>query len=168
MATTVPEILSLKDCVLGRTFPHLSLLVYERRSHFPECLALLHQDGWSCPWLSTQGSWKTLWWRWALPDNRQAWGVVAGSWLVLSSQNTTDWLGCLIHLRLAFSPLWRLKVHGGCADRIGFLWDLSHWLGVGHLLLCAHVVFRLCAPLVPPSLCKSPLCVDATEASWQS
>lgn len=145
MATTVPEILSLKDCVLGRTVPHLSLLVYERRSHFPECLALLHQDGWSCPWVSTQGNWETPWWRWALPGNRQEWGVMVGSWLVLSSQkNTTDWLGCLIHLGLAFSPLWRLKVHGGCAHRIGFPWDLSHRLGVGHLLLCAHAVFHLC------------------------
>ena len=62
-----------------------------------------------------------LWWRWALPSNRQEQEVVVDSWLVFSSQNTTGRLGCLMHLKLAFSPLWRLQVHDGCADRIGFL-----------------------------------------------
>ena len=136
----------------GGLSPNLSLLVYERRSHFPECLALLPQDGWSCPWISTQGSWETLWWRWALPGNRQKWEAVVDCWLVLSSQNTADWLGCLIHLKLAFSPLWRLKVHDGCADQTGFLWDLSPGLQMADLLVALHIYFNLCAPLVPFSL----------------
>jgi hypothetical protein len=52
VATTTPEVMSIQNSSLGRTFPHVPLLVFDFKKTITEPLnrlALLFQDAFSCP-----------------------------------------------------------------------------------------------------------------------